>query len=79
MSGHEDEGTDAATVLNEGLWKPEFVPTSAIVIVTALDPESGREHLFWRTDGQTPLWKLVGMATGVCDDLRHALRRAGDD
>lgn len=52
-----------------------FVVTSAVVVATALDPETGEEHMFYRADDDSPIWKQIGMLQVALDGYR---RQAGE-
>lgn len=51
-----------------------YVPVSAIVIIAALDPETGQEHLIYRRDTDASIWKHIGMLTVCCDGWRQNCR-----
>lgn len=66
----------AAELLEEGMaqWRPDAVPVSAVLIVAALDPETGDEHLHIRCDTDTAIWKHIGMVDVTLGDLRDTCR-----
>lgn len=64
--------TSAVQVIAEGLWRDDYVPVNAILIVAALDPNTGEEVLCHRFDTDARVWKHIGMLTVVLDDMRKA-------
>ena len=72
------ERVDAVAVLTEGLWVNGFVPVSAVVVVAAIDPDTGQEFLFHRHDTDASNWKHIGMLTVVLDGMRAAFVKEGD-
>lgn len=51
---------------------------SAVLIVAALDPETGDEHLYIRHDDDASQWKHIGMVQVALDDLRDECRQASE-
>ncbi len=66
---------DAVQVLTDGLWFDErFVPTAAIMICEALDPETGERNLIFRRDSDAGVWQHMGMLEVVLEDLKDECR-----
>lgn len=68
----DEDRTSAVQVITEGLWRDDYVPVNAILIVAALDSSTGEEVLCHRFDTDASVWKHIGMLTVVLDDLRKA-------
>lgn len=66
-------GPSPAQVLSEGLDEEKGIPTSVIMLVEVLDPETGELHLLFRTDGETPAWRFLGMLETMAGDIRRDL------
>lgn len=65
----------AVDIINGGLGQFDdgYVPVSAVLIVAAIDPETGREHLLFRRDSDCGAWKHLGMVETLSSDLRYLL------
>jgi hypothetical protein len=76
----DDDRVDATTVMAEGIGAEyaAYVPVSAIIIVEAIDPETGNRHLLHRRSTEGP-WSQVGMLFTVADGIRKALQADDDD
>lgn len=71
-------GLSASQLLEAGMTEwPDAVPVSAVLIVAALDAETGDEHLYMRRDTDTAIWKHIGMLDVTLGDLRADCRDEG--
>lgn len=79
----EDEvmGTTVEDALSYMNWLPEgYLPTSAIVILSAVNPMTGSEELFIQTDtAASGFWKHVGMLEIAVDGLRYGEAEEDDE
>lgn len=67
----------AVDILNEQL--PDgYVAVNAVVIIAALDPETGDEHLIHRRDDDASVWKHIGMMQVVLDGYRYDCQDVDD-
>lgn len=49
-----------------------WIPTDVVMVIEAMDPESGEPHLFHVHSDETTAWKAIGMAEVALGDMRHA-------
>jgi hypothetical protein len=69
-----DDRVSADDVLTLPLPDPGYVVTSAVVVVAAVDPETGEEHMFHRHDSDAGVWKHIGMLRVALNDLEDSCR-----
>lgn len=73
----EEAKQSAVDILTEGLgevFNDSVVPVSAVLLVSALDPETGEESLYLRRDSDSPAWKHLGMLDIYRDDIVCGVR-----
>ena len=58
---------------------PGWFPVSALLVVEAIDPESGEPNLITLIDEDNTAWKALGMAQSFVIDRDESLRTPADE
>ncbi len=58
---------------------PGWLPTAVVVLIEAMEPETGDTHLIEMADADITQWKQLGMLVTRTDTVRDRLRGLEDE